>query len=293
MQLSMGSIFKKIRKEKGLTLKEMQTNNLSISQLSKIENGENIPSADKFIEILSLLNLKYDEFILLLDNNYLHSKALIGTKYAEYGNAENITSLKELSIEAQNLFQKYGDIYFQHIHLQIEALLTLIDTNNHYETSREFLLQIKEYFLKVNNWGDYELYLLSNCLFMFEIDDAIFFGNIAIKIIEKNYKFYRNQSNARVLLNNLTMYSLDYEEHLFFSLNCAKMCEELSFTSQDTYLTIHSQIYQQIAYYKLKNGKFNKDKLQSLIQTFKLIGWDNIYTSIRKFVRKHGITLDS
>lgn len=208
MQLSMGSIFKKIRKEKGLTLKEMQTNNLSISQLSKIENGENIPSAD--------------EFILLLDNNYLHSKALIGTKYDEYGNTENITSLKELSIEAQNLFQKYGDIYFQHIHLQIEALLTLIDTNNHYETSREFLLQIKEYFLKVNNWGDYELYLLSNYLFMFEIDDAIFFGNIAIKIIEKNYKFYRNQSNARVLLNNLTMYSLDYEEHLFFSLNCAK-----------------------------------------------------------------------
>lgn len=289
----MGSIFKTIRKNKGLTLKELQTKNLSISQLSKIENEENVPSAKKFIEIISLLNLKYEEFILLLDNDYLHAKTITGVKYAEFANSENIDVLQQLSEEALLLFQEYNDMYFQHIFLQAQAILALSNTNNDYAAARIYLDPIKKYFLKVNNWGSYELYLFNNCLFMFDIDDATFFGDKALKIIEKNHEYYQTQPNARALLNNLALFTLDYDEHLFFSLNCAKMCEELSFLAQDSTRTIQAKISKQIVYFKLKNGQFNKEKLQALVQVYQLIEWENTYISMVKFIQKFGISLDS
>lgn len=260
--------------------------------MSKIENEDNVPSAKKFIEILSLLNLKYEEFILLLDNDYLHAKTISGEKYIEFANSENIHALQQLSEESLLLFQEYNDIYFQHISLQAQATLALCSTNNNYEAARSYLDPIKEYFLKVNNWGSYELYLFNNCLFMFDIDDAIFFGDKALKVIEKNHKYYQNQPNARALLNNLALFTIDYDENLFFSLNCAKMCEELSFSAQDSTRTIQANISKQIAYFKLKNGQFNKQKLQSLVQVYQLIGWDNTYQRIIKFIQKYGISLD-
>lgn len=47
-----------------------------------------------------------------------------------------------------------------------------------------------------------------------------------------------------------------------------------------------------IVYFKLQNGQFNKQKLQSLVKVYHLIGWDNTYTSVIKLIQKNGISLD-
>ena len=97
MKGNMGKTIQYLRESKGFKLKELCNDILSISQLSKIENGEVIPSADKFIKILSRLNVRYDEFILLMDDEFLETKIMLEKKLAESVKLRNTQSLQKLS----------------------------------------------------------------------------------------------------------------------------------------------------------------------------------------------------
>lgn len=65
-----GETIKKIRNSKNMTLKEAAGEALSISQLSRFENGLSIITIDLFYDILSNLNTSTDEFnyIMALDD---------------------------------------------------------------------------------------------------------------------------------------------------------------------------------------------------------------------------------
>ena len=54
---SLGEVFKELRVARGLKLKDISSNHLSISQLSKFENGQSMLSADKLILALSGINM--------------------------------------------------------------------------------------------------------------------------------------------------------------------------------------------------------------------------------------------
>lgn len=288
---NLGSTLQQVRKQKNIKLKELSSNTLSISQLSKIEKNETIPSADKFILLLSKLNIKYDEFILLLDDDYLNLKSELGIKFAKLANQQNIEELDKLLLEVKKYSIAYTDIYFKNLYIQVISTLDLIQSNNNYSTAKEYTTPIKNYLSQIDNWTYYELALLSNCLYMFEIDDAIFFGNQAIQSIEENYHFYKNEELTCALLNNLAIYTLDYPKYYSFSLKCSAISEELAFTSRDATKSLYAKIHQQIAYFKLENGRFDKEHLLSYLQTFHILGWDKEYNRIKKFIEKHGITL--
>ncbi len=291
MKGNMGKTIQYLRESKGFKLKELCNDILSISQLSKIENGEVIPSADKFIKILSRLNVRYDEFILLMNDEFLETKIMLEKKLAESVKLRNTQSLQKLSKDASTYYSKYNDIYFKHVESKSLAMLTLISSNNDYSSAREHLQPIKEYLSSIEKWNYYELTLICNCLFMFKIEDAIFFGDKALRSIEENYSLYRNEEIACSLLINLAIYSLDYSEYYSLALKYSQLGGELAYTSHDIVATFQAKIIRQLTYFKLENGKFDNDYLLSLINTFKLLEWDEEFQRIQQFVSKHGIVL--
>lgn len=289
---NLGTSIKKIRKQKNIKLKELESNILSISQLSKIERNEAMPSADKLIQIISKLNIQYDEFILFLDDEYLLIKSTIKERFSEFANHRNIEGLKELLEETEIYFNKYNDIYFKNVNLQILAILELIHSDNNFSNAKNLIIPIKSYLTNIDNWTYYELSLLCNCLFVFDIDEAVFFGNRAILSIEGNYSYYKNKDIACTLLNNLAIYTLDHPKYYSFSLRCSTMSEEMSFTSRNATDSLYAKMHQQLAYFKLKNIKFNKNYLFSLLETFQLLGWNQEYNRAKKFIKKHGVELE-
>lgn len=291
MNLQIGSTLQIIRKNKQIKLKELSTNFLSISQLSHIEKGDNLPSTEKFIYLLSRLNIQYEEFIPLLENEYLNAKHTFGKRLAEFSNTNNIDGLNLLIENSDLYFNKYHDIFFLHIKLQALSFLSLIKNNN-FQSAKQYLSPIKEYLLKTENWDAYELTLFGNCLFMFDIDEAIFFGNRALPSIRKNYHIYRNREISCTLLNNLATYSLEHEEHYLFALECSNLSEEYSYSSSDATNTIRANILKQVSYFKLHSSKYNKDKLNSLLEIYQLIGWDKQYNRMILFIKKLEIQLD-
>ncbi|WP_002144583.1 helix-turn-helix domain-containing protein [Bacillus cereus] len=291
MKENIGQAIQQLRIDKGLKLKELCSNTMSISQLSDIENGKKMPSAEKIIKLLSNLNVSYDEFILFLNDDYLKIKSMAEKRLRELVKLKNKEGLRRLAKDSKKYFQEYDDTYFKHVELISCAIIQLIESNNDYHAARKYLQPIREYLSKIENYHFYELSLICNCLFMFEIESAIFLGERVLRSIEKNYSFYRNIEIACVLLNNLAVYSLDYAQHYYLALKYSKMSEDIAHTSHDAAKALHAKIIRQLAYFKLENGKFNRDYLKNLVDIFRVLEWGEEHQYIQKIINKHEIKL--
>lgn len=292
MKENIGKTIHKIRINKGMKQKDLKDNTISISQISNIEKGLQTPSAEKFIVLLGKLNATYDEFIYLMENEYLTTKTTMENQLAEFVKRQNVNGLKKLAKEAADSFAQYGDIYFHHIELKSLAMIEVILGNNEYQSAREYLHPIKEYLDNIDEWGRYEMRLIGNCLFMFDVDTAISLGEKALNFIEKNYSFYKNENIAGVLLTNLAVYTLDYSQYHHLALKYTQLSISLATTTNDATRVLRSNIIYQVACYKMGNGLYNEEKLKSLIKTFELLEWQNEYLELQKFVQKSGISLE-
>ena len=111
---------------------------------------------------------------------------------------------------------------------------------------------------------------------MFEIESAIFWEKEFYVLLKKLF-FYRNIEIACVLLNNLAVYSLDYAQHYYLALKYSQISEDIAHTSHDAAKALYAKIIRQLAYFKLENGKFDKDYLKPLLIYLRyLTGMKNI-----------------
>lgn len=259
---------------------------LSSSQISNIEKSINTPSSDKLIHLLSMLNTTYEEFLLFLDDDYSICKKLLQERFIEQGNLGNIKELEKLATDSQRMYIDYNDIYFKYLELQSLAAIELYKNNFDFAKAKPYTTPIKNYLGKVENWGQYEVSLFSNCLFMFEVNDVISFENRVLDTLENNFDTYKSKDSMCILLNNLAAYTLDYREFYNRSLKYALLSEEYASFSQNTTQIIRAKILQQIVYYK-----FNNQKLVSFLQVFQLTELENLYKNTYQFITKHGIDL--
>ena len=76
--IEMGALLKKIRLSKNLTLKELASDYLSVSFLSKFERGESDISLSRFFLLLDKLDVSIEEFYgILSQDNPTHTEKLL------------------------------------------------------------------------------------------------------------------------------------------------------------------------------------------------------------------------
>lgn len=177
----MGITFNKVRKNKNLKIKDITSSRLSRSQISHIENGKSIPSAEKFLYLLNVLNVKYEEFIYLMNEDYLVSKNTLGNKMSEVCNLYNTEGIQSVIDEAIQLYLETNDIYFKHIEIIAKSFLMITESIDNLEAARVNLIPIQRYLANVENYGFYEFALFNNALFIFDIDVAVSLGEKVMK----------------------------------------------------------------------------------------------------------------
>jgi len=291
---NLGKIIYKIRTNKGLKQVDLSDTFLSPSHISQVEKGKKMLGGDKLLKILVKTNTTFEEFTHLLGDEHIQNKISLEHRLSEYCKRQNLKGLKSLVKEADTLYLKFNDFFFDHIRLMSLAMIELLENDYDYEKAKKYLDPIKNYLKEVSDigeWGIYELSLISNCLFMFEIDTAIAFGENALKIFRKNYSQYKNQKLCCVLLSNLATYALDYEKYYHLALQYSLENISLSSTQNDASNAISSKIAYQLACFKMGNGLFDKTTLIKLIETYKILEWHEKHRRILLFVKKHGIVL--
>lgn len=291
MKNKIGAALKEIRTNKQIKLRELSNANLTTAQLSNIENGISSPSVEKFIHILSKLNIQYNEFIPLIDDQCLSDKYSLSILSSDYFNSLDIDGLEEVVQTARKYHELYSDLYFYHLESIASSILIRIKTNN-FSLAREHLKPIEDYLLSIDKWYSYEFSLFGNCLYLFDIEMAIHYGNLAVASIKKSQHIYQNRELTCNLLNNLAIYCLDHKEHYLSALEFANLSEEIAASITNTQSAITSNVIRQVTYFKLKNGKFSKESLLSLLETYRVLGWHNMHGHHKDFIKKHGIELE-
>lgn len=68
MKAEIGEVVRKLRKNRGLTLKELSDGILSYSALAAFERGKYVISFEKLLQLLNRLNFPLQEFTFLIED---------------------------------------------------------------------------------------------------------------------------------------------------------------------------------------------------------------------------------
>ena len=97
--LELGELYKELRIARGLKLKDIARNNLSVSQLSKFENGQSMLAADKLLLAIDGINMSFSEFGYAM-NQYQESTFFkTGKKIVQLQAQKDLAGLKKILVD--------------------------------------------------------------------------------------------------------------------------------------------------------------------------------------------------
>lgn len=203
--LELGELFRELRIARGLKLKDVASDTLSISQLSKFENGQTMLSADKLLVAIAKIHMSFSEFGHALNNYQEPFFFKLGKSVAKLHAKHDIEGLRELldSVKEHETF----DVYNQLNSLVVKVALRSLDNNYEIlEKEKEFLT---DYLYGIEGWTEYELYLFGNTMSILSDDDLIFLGKAFIDRDKLYLSLTSHHKNAELTCLNLILSLLE------------------------------------------------------------------------------------
>ncbi|WP_206856008.1 helix-turn-helix domain-containing protein [Candidatus Enterococcus mangumiae] len=201
-----GRTIKEIRLSKGILLKELIDDQLSMSLLSQFENEKTTISCERFHRLLSKLEVTFDEFIWIQTGNTFSASQLEIIEYVEYMDINSITEWAKLEAKYHELQNYYQDNYS----LELDHLLQLFRFDlamkkgiiegtpllTSYQKHSHYLDSAKHYLLNTETWGVYELKLFTRIAVGME--PALLFRCLKLAI-KKGQRFAKISGNKDIL----------------------------------------------------------------------------------------------
>lgn len=209
---NIGSTLKYIRKEKGLKQTDICLNVCSRTFLSKIENNESIPNTFVMANILSNLNINFDEFFFLTqsfqDDKFRFKERICSSFFSLRDNHENLDIVAH---ECSDFLEKYSDVFISDV-LKVLKFLKKIKTQPDFNFEKSELSLIWERIQKMNILTINEIRLVNCILFYFPSDISKNIATFLLKQLEK-YENYENYSNLvmSIYLNISTLFFYNKE----------------------------------------------------------------------------------
>lgn len=198
--MHIGSMFRKFRKSKNISLEKLSDGIVSPSFLAKFERGENDISVSSFIKLLDRMNVTLHEFTVYFKGINQNRQSSFIIEYAKAVQEKNIHLLNYLIKQETNFYKHNQNI--RHLHNQILASQMIHDINSE-KFDDKMTSIITNYLLNINDWGYYETTLLSNSLF-FLPDETL--NYTAIQIVTNKSQFrttYLDKSESAIMLTNI------------------------------------------------------------------------------------------
>ncbi|WP_373765611.1 Rgg/GadR/MutR family transcriptional regulator [Jeotgalibaca porci] len=193
--MTYGAIFRQIRINKGMKLKEAAGDTLSPSQLSRFENGLSMVTVETFYEALKNINATPQEFLFLVGDSQDNELNDAFKKIENLANTSDLINLKKL----RDSWKKEVKTPYQWKHflvLFIDNLLHVFETEHPLNQS-----EILDYLMQVEDWGEMELRIYTLFGFVFEVDTTYHLMKSAVK---KSRKYMALPQDAKLLFTILS-----------------------------------------------------------------------------------------
>ncbi|MFX3619191.1 MAG: helix-turn-helix domain-containing protein [Sporolactobacillus sp.] len=211
MAYQLGEVIRQIRHSKKYTQKYISGNEMSRTTYAKIEAGRMQPTVGKFMHILEMLDMSYDEFRFIQNMYVLSGKEEIIHDFFQISTNVECSSLTNLKSKCQKYLSIYGDNIVEDI-LSVACALILIQTENNYEKAYPYAEKIWERLSKLDNWYSTELKLINNIFFFFPLDTGISIVKRALRETEHFAYIKGNKSLRPAYLINLTLLLLNNKQ---------------------------------------------------------------------------------
>ena len=199
--MDLGELFRELRIARGLKLKDVASDKLSVSQLSKFENGQTMLSSDKLLVAISGIHMNFSEFGYALNNYQEHEFFKLGEKIAALHSKQDIDGLKKLLVTYKG-YESF-DVYNRLNLLVIKVAIHSLDNGSLItDEDKKFLTN---YLYEIEAWTEYELYIFGNTMSILSDSDLIFLG----KAFEERSKLYSSltshKKSAEIAFLNLIL----------------------------------------------------------------------------------------
>lgn len=263
--VELGELYRELRMGRGLKLRDVARDNLSISQLSRFENGQTMLAADKLLLAISGIHMTFSEFGHAL-NNYKETKFFkLGKKLVELQSAHDIEGLKRIRDTYGNyeIFDTYNRL--NQLIVQV-AIHTLDNSHSISNDDKEFLTT---YLYSIEEWTEYELYLFGNTMIVLSDNDLIFLGKALIERNKLYISIPSNKKNAQVALLNLILILIERKDldHATYFINHL----EKLLTYQDMFGIVFVNFFKLLVAY-LQGELSDRNQLEDYINMVEKLG---------------------
>ena len=265
--MSVGSLIKSIRINKGISQSEACSNAVSQSNYSKFELEKIDISSSALIQIINNLDISLDEFFFLYDKE---NKNLINSLINRFfkihiNNPIELIKFREEALDLLSLSNSKSENNTLNRIVQLSYALEDIAKNENYELAKKFAIPIWEYLQKNDRWFLREIILLNTILYIFPIKTAH-------EIVKRSLRFlddYENHNSHLLIKLNLHInFALlnikenDYKTAIEYLLNA------INITSPHTY-EFHKKTSQlRLAYCKANLNEPFEEHLMSIVMYF-------------------------
>ena len=241
--MDLGELFRELRIARGLKLKDVASDKLSVSQLSKFENGQTMLSSDKLLVAISGIHMNFSEFGYALNNYQEPEFFKLGEKIAALHSKQDIDGLKKLLVTYKG-YESF-DVYNRLNLLVIKVAIHSLDNGSLItDEDKKFLTN---YLYEIEAWTEYELYIFGNTMSILSDSDLIFLG----KAFEERSKLYSSltshKKSAEIAFLNLISILIERKEIYYVRYFMSKLEEILNY--QDMFAITCLHVLKQVSDY--------------------------------------------
>lgn len=272
--MNLGELYRELRVARGLKLKDVARGNLSLSQLSKFENGQTMLAADKLLVAISGIHMSFAEFGHAL-NHYQESPFFaIGKQIAELQLKGDVEGLKQLlnTLEDTETFDTYNRLN----RIDVASAIHSLDSN--YEIADEDKKFLTDYLYGIEEWTEYELYIFGNTMAILSDADLIFLG----KAFAERDKFYlslpQHKKTAELTFLNIIFALIDREELYYTTFFIDKLEKLLNY--QDMFAIVFLN-FLRLALSYLKDEITTTEPMEEYVEMVEKLGNPPMATILR------------
>ena len=189
-----GSIIRNIRNGKGLTLKDVTGNGVSLPQLSRFERGKSSLSLDKLFIVLENMGVSVEEFEYAARGYRLNPFDQLLKEAMGLFNDENIHGLRKMVNDQKK--KTPGKEVLRHKLTVILIKNKLAEIDEQTKLREEEKKQVVNYLIQVNEWTHYELILYANTMSTFSTDDLV---DLTQDILSRTVYYQEIQRNRQLV----------------------------------------------------------------------------------------------
>lgn len=223
MEKNYGQVLRRMREEKGYSLRQVSNGILSTSFLSKFERGESNISLSHFIRIIERMNISLDEFVFSANEYKPNDLDRLMSDIASAYQRNNTSKLKIITKKEYEKWEKYGlDAYLCNS-IMAEAMMLNLQKKEIDKKKREY---IANYLFKVDLWGNYELVVYANSLTIFPPETVVALSKEVVKKTSMYKLVHKNFVQTLAILLNTTIVCLEsnlLNDALYFILTLDNM----------------------------------------------------------------------